>query len=154
MKKSPLRIALDITIIVVAVLGVAYYLPKLNTAVAELVVKGPNEPDWDPRYPHAIRILGLVPLIGSLAMLVPCLSYFSAPAPLGRRVLLGTICFLPLALALYGSTIGLDKLTDIYLKFGLLFSLGAWFFGLPTVFANISFIDLAGKIKQAMGLKG
>ena len=151
MKTSRLRRLIDLTILVVAVLGVLYYLPKLNHMVS-LTEDGADEVDWDPRYPHAVRVLGLVPMVGSLAMLVPCLSFFSAPVLVERRILLGIVCCLPLGLALYGTTVGIEKLFDTYLQLGFIFSLGVWIFGLPIVIANISFLEMGGRIKQALGL--
>jgi hypothetical protein len=144
-KTRTLRRILDVVILIVVVMGVAYYLPKLLRAVEGVNANGPAEPDWDPRYPRALLTLGMVPLVGSVLMLVPCLSLFSTPLAFPRRFFLGLLCAVPLVLALVGISWSPPGLWKTFVALGLLSSLGVWLLGLPAVVANMTFVDLAAR---------
>lgn len=145
-----LRRIFDVTIVVVALMGVAFYLPKLLHAVGKVARGAAEEGAADPGYAHAFLLLGLLPLVGSLAMLAPCHSFFATPLPPRKRFVLGLLCLAPMGMAVYGSLIAPPPaegfnvdLARTFLRLGVICSLGVWFFALPAVLRNIGFIDVA-----------
>ncbi len=143
MKPTTLRRTVDVLILVVIVLGALYYLPKLAAFAERVRETGPDDPGWDARYPRALYYTGLVPFVGSMVMLLPCLSFFAAPLGGLRRAMLAVLCLVPMAVAGYGVGIAPPALSKVILGLGGLFSLGVWLFALPPVLVNITFIDLA-----------
>jgi phosphatidylserine synthase len=112
-----------------------FYFPKLTAFVRHF-----TEPIVDPRGmpapAAAIFVLGLIPWVGSLGMLIPCLSYFTPPLARGRRLALGGLCLVPLLLAGLGVTLSHREFAAFFLRLGLICSAGIWFFALPPALAN------------------
>jgi hypothetical protein len=140
------RRLLDLVILLAVVFGVVYYVPRLFAAVDQFTAANLHEPDWDPRYPLALKWLGLVPLLGSALMLVPCLSFMAAPVRSPVRAGLGLLCAAPLVAAGAGARYAPASLTWAFWGLGLLFSLGIWLLALPVVLRNVGLLDLIARL--------
>lgn len=145
------RQLLDLAILLAVVFGVLYYVPRLFEAVERFTIEHAKETDWDPRYPLALKTLGLVPLLGSVLMLVPCISFMGAPARPAVRVVLGLLCITPITAAVVGTMYSPPDLTGALIGLGLLFSLGIWLFSLPVVVKNVDFIDVISRLSRGRG---
>jgi len=145
-----MRRALDAVIPSVLLLVAWFYVPRLSELVSEAAAASKGE-SGTPAYARALYLLGLLPLIGGAALLLPCLTWFDAPIARGRRILLGILCASPLAFAGISAGISPADLTPTFLKFGVLCSLGGWLFGLPGVVANRSLSEVIYRLVNPAG---
>jgi hypothetical protein len=141
------RRRLDLAIVLIVLGAVLWYVPKL-TSVVDQMTAAEGEADWDPRYPQALFMLGIIPLLGSALMLVPCLSWFSAPLPKSQRVFLAILCVLPLACAVSGALGSPTGLRWTFIGLGGLSSIGVWLLALPLVVWNTGLLELIGHRKS------
>jgi len=150
-KRCPplVRRLLDLAILFVILLGVIFYLPRLLGLVQTIAEAEPESGQTaNPAYARGMLYLGLLPLVGSIGMLVPCLSFFRPPLPPARRTFLAVLCLVPLGLATWGGLSGPERLHGMFARLGVLCSLGIWVFGLPPVLLNVSVLDLVYRISS------
>ena len=143
------RRMLDLAIVLIVLVAVLWYVPKLTSVVDQMTTAAEAEADWDPRYPQALFMLGIIPLLGSALMLVPCLSWFSAPLPKSQRVFLAILCALPLGCAISGAMGSPAGLRWTFMGLGALSSIGVWLLALPLVVWNTGLLELIGRRKSS-----